>query len=798
MTVCFRRVLSVTQEITYYGCLSVAGFFLLLSFSPLTMRVRHLHTYLNERQLLKVSSLDEIKGRRIGIDAVYWLRGLPVYSDPLLGATGESSAALTFAVHDAVLRFHKAGITPVFVFRGIEPPGHRLFTQQQPQHEAWELYYSRDRESFVSLFAGCGNRLTAEDERLALKLLQQMGCETMQAAYVAPAQLSYLLEARYYQAVLGPPSMILFGVSRVITRVDLEAGLFVWLEKEELLSNLGLTGEQFSDSCLLAGTDYCLTFPYLNLAHLQAGGSPSFSFGSAVEFIRQAPISSYLQQFPSEQMKLEHIDGYCIGKCLLSYPLVLKETGDVEVLVCSSVQQPRALPLPPKDFSQVVGLRLPPAVYGQLAEGRLSREIAMALAQGEWIDPVQPAVDSLEFAEVFNEIVEYRRKALGLVAMRLHSKFHRRRVVFVRAVGEPGADSGAQALLPATGKNLERAWDVSAAAVAAELQRQGRQAVDIAFCLEWIANATEQQKNRLFGSEPAAAAAAAGTGKGAADMDSQALLAACILQLLDAVCLFTESGDSTVFGSALAEVPTDLQETVLVSLELLKLGLLTGDPLEAPKGRGYPQGVLLSLMESFRGFAPKDTAGGAVQRAALLLQRVALLLPLQQRPKSWWTGDLCMDLRGFNCVVSALRSALRQLADACLVSRLLKDPHLSKLIPPPTSDGGWLPSFPSTGCCMGLVMRFFLRYEGAPPQSSVSPLVAFETAIRGTYTSAEDPVRDICKAIRLWGVLGRVIRKLSLSVDVSELLQEVQLADMLLERQIEITGLAEHPAFPKP
>lgn len=758
------------------------------------MRVRHLHTYLQERQLLKVSSLEELKGRRIGIDAVYWLRGLPAYGDPLLGATGESAAALAAALQEEALQLRKAGLTPVFIFRGIEPPGHRLFMQQQPQQEAWEFYYSRGRESSVPLFAGCGGRLTSEDERLALKLLQQMGFETMQAAYLAPAQLSYLVEAGYLQAIVGPPSVILFGVSRVVTQLDLQASLFIWLEKEELLRTLGLTAEQLSDSCLLAGTDYCLTFPYLNLTHFQSGGSPSFSFGSAVEFIRQAPISSYLQQFPSEQMKFEHIDGYCIGKCLLSYPLVLKETGQIEVLESASLHQSRA-PLPPKDFAQVVGLRLPAAVYGQLAEGRLSREIATAFAQGEWIDAVQPAIDSLEFAEVFAEVIEYRRKALGLVAMRLHSKFQRRRVVFVRAVGEPGADTGAQALLPATGRNLQRAWDVSGAAVAAELQRQGRQTVDMAFCLDWIANATEQQKQRLFGTEPAVVA---GNGGAAPDIDSKALLAATLLQFLDAACLFTEAGDSTVFGSALAEVPTDLQEAVLVSLELLKLGLLIGDPLEAPKGRRYPEGLSLSLMQPYRGFSQKDTAGGAVQRAALLLQRVALLLPLQQRPRSWWTGDLCMDLRGFNCVVSALRSGLRQLSEACLVNRLLKSPQLSKLIPHPSADAAWIPTFPTSGCCLGLVMRFFLRYEPGPPQAGLSQLGAFEAAVRGAYSSAEDPVRDICKVIRLWGVLGRVIRKLNLSVDVSELLQEIQLADMLLARQVEATSLREHPAFPKP
>ena len=105
-------------------------------------------------------------------------------------------------------------------------------------------------------------------------------------------------------------------------------------------------------------------------------------------------------------------------------------------------------------------------------------------------------------------------------------------------------------------------------------------------------------------------------------------------------------------------------------------------------------------------------------------------------------------------------------------------------------------------------MRFFLRYEGLGPpphhhqqqqqqQQQQQRLEAFEASVREAYPSAEDPVGDICRAIRLWSVLGCVIRKLSLSVDVSELLQEIQMADLLLSSQIDLTGIRDHPAFPQ-
>ncbi|KAL8431965.1 hypothetical protein Efla_002802 [Eimeria flavescens] len=776
----------------------------------------------SERQLLNVSSLCELEGQRVGVDAVYWLRGVPAFADPLLAATGETRKSLLLALEREVHLLRKAGLSPVFVFRGIEPPGHRLFAQKQPQQEAWEAYYSGGKEAAMPLFAAAAGRLTAEDERLAMLLLQQLGCEVLQAPYLAPPQLAYLVQLGLVDLVLGPPSAILFGVSRVVTQLDMQASLFVWLEKHALLAALGVTLEQLVDSCLLAGTDYSLTFPYLNLSQFQ-GGAAAFSFGAAVEFIRQAPFSSYIQQFPSEEMRCEHVDGYCIGKCLVSYPLVLREDGDVCILEAGSAQ-PSRCSLPPKDFSQVVGLKLPAAVYVHLAFGLLSRELATALAQGDWLEPFEPPADSQEFSDAFAEVISYRRKALGLVTKCLHPKFQQRAVVFVRAAAGCPPATGVEALLPETGSNIGRPWGVSAAAVAAELQRQRRQQVDMAFCLQWVAAATGAEKRRLQGGESGAGAAAPAAAA-AADMDSNALLAATLLQLLDAACLFTEEGDSTVFGSALSEVPHDLQEDVLICLELLKLGLLTGEPLEARAGSSYPKGLLGDLLQPIRGVSVDGLGEGELQRASLLLQRVASLLPLQHKPGVWWAADVCLDLRGFACIVTALKAAMRQLAEAALLHQLLRNPKLTQHLPPAAARADWLPTFAASGCCLGLLMRFFIRYDGAPPSAARPPmggppagasaasggpqqagggggappssLSAFEAAVRAAYPSAEDPVGDLCRAIRLWRVVEGVLAKISALVDAADLMREVRGASALLEQRIAATGLASHPAYTK-
>lgn len=128
----------------------------------------------------------------------------------------------------------------------------------------------------------------------------------------------------------------------------------------------------------------------------------------------------------------------------------------------------------------------------------------------------------------------------------------------------------------------------------------------------------------------------------------------------------------------------------------------------------------------------------------------------------------------------------------------------AKVVPPATSCPRWLPAFESCGCCLGLVMRFFLRYEDPAEDSSSNSnqqqqqqrLETFEAEARAAYPSAVDPVRDLCLSLRLWGVLEGVVRTLHQSVDVSELLQEFEIADALLSRQLSRTGLRGHPAFP--
>ena len=81
------------------------------------------------------------------------------------------------------------------------------------------------------------------------------------------------------QAVLGPPGLLLFGLSKVIINIDFQQVLFDWIDVERILEKWSMSREQFVDACMLAGTEYCLTFPYLQVDQaLQERVSMPFSY----------------------------------------------------------------------------------------------------------------------------------------------------------------------------------------------------------------------------------------------------------------------------------------------------------------------------------------------------------------------------------------------------------------------------------------------------------------------------------------------------------------------------------------
>eukprot|EP00812_Abedinium_dasypus_P006697 NODE_1848_length_1049_cov_327.656942.p1 GENE.NODE_1848_length_1049_cov_327.656942~~NODE_1848_length_1049_cov_327.656942.p1 ORF type:complete len:283 (-),score=94.88 NODE_1848_length_1049_cov_327.656942:184-948(-) len=237
----------------------------------------------------------------------------------------------------------------------------------------------------------------------------------------------------------------------------------------------------------------------------------------------------------------------------------------------------------------------------------------------------------------------------------------------------------------------------------------------------------------------------------------------------------SEDGGMTVLGDVLKDAPTNLQEPCLVALEMMKFGVLSGEPFDAAQAhRPFPEQVKYPTPP----VAPKT-------KAILLLSRVMSLVPMKLK-NDMWNADVDFDLAAFHSLVRILKRALRQLVEASLGSILLKDLNRAKLLPPgfmcasPRKENhlespALLPTFMLPRACMGIVVRYFLEYHGDPK--------VFEKQLSQKFPCCLQPRKDLEYAFCFWDDLRRCVECVAQQLGAEELSEEMQLASEQLEAQ---------------
>ncbi|KAF4653850.1 hypothetical protein FOZ61_008641 [Perkinsus olseni] len=766
--------------------------------------------------------------------------------------------------------FSRYKIKPIFVFDGIVPPlQHQMFQQssQQQLDQAWTLSANgRDSEA-QKAFAVATSRINSDICHFAFHFLKSKGFEVIRAPYFASAQLAYMAANNLCQVVYGPPGLLLYGVKSVVLQMDFQKNKAEWVSLDHVLSKWYINREQFIDACLLAGTEYCLTYPYLNLDQFRGDNQPAaaahhagaFSFETAIEFIRQVPLNSWMQTFPTDDMRNDHVEGYCVCKLLLCYTPVLN-TIDLEVrpLSCGSghanphlcppgentpqmtinnpdgTQTPSPMPISfppthvcPSDMSTVLGERLPMTVYELLMMGFISSRLPLVLATGVWCDRQSPLIDSKEYRSLLIDLTnEYRTKALGIMAEKLNPALRDRPIICTAywEVGELAQSQQQQqsaqgappmGATPTTNRahllytlnredpNLRRIriprvkglrWMFTKADLEAEMRRQGAKTVDLRFCLQWHAN--EFQRDG-----PLVANLRNPNGPRAQPKDLNSLSALVHFQLLESLEYFSEDGGMTVLGDVLKDTPSRFQEPTLFALELMKFGVLTGDPFEPVDGSEFPVAVRY----------PKIETATEKQKSITLLSRVASLIPMKLKNDLWDT-TVEFDLAAFHSLVRLFKRTLRVLCESCLAEDLIENKSLIKMLPNNTfSPNGPLPSdldasgqrlpyhreprvaevgpspvlpvFMLPRTCMGIVMKYFMEWEAPQtrkPMSAAEKRAAFDENLRKKFACCVDPMKNLGVALEFWAEVKRCIVDISDQLGAEEMKQDVVKADMLL------------------
>jgi len=488
-----------------------------------------------------------------------------------------------------------------------------------------------------------------------------------------------------------------------------------------------------------------------------------------------------MHTFPTEDMRNDHVDGYCTCKVLVQNSPVLHISDHTIRPLGGGTQPGTPPPQVPYDFSNIMGEKLPNVLYYLMLTGVISHKLPQALAKGEWTDKSQPLVDTAEFRGLLHDLTDYRQKALGLIARQLTPTFQSKNIL-CKAFWEPHTvrqgSPGNEEKLPDSARIIQPIiadglrWQVHADAVVAEMNRQGTDRVDFKFCLQWHAREFDMDGPLIPQSGDIS-----GAHRPWCSNDAHGLSALVHFMVLEHLELIADDGGMTVLGNVLKDSPRHLQEATLFALEMMKFGVLSSLPFDAAQSdRPFPEQV---------GYPTQPVASRT--KAVLLLSRVMSLVPMKLK-NDMWNADVDFDLAAFHSLVRILKRTLRQLVEASLASVLLKDLGKVKLLPPsvmcatPNREDhlrtpALLPTFMLPRSCMGIVVRHFLEFRG--------DAASFQNATQLRFPCCMQPIEDLKLAFGFWSDLRRCVEAIAEPLECHELANEMKVAteELLLPQQ---------------
>ncbi|KAJ1725410.1 hypothetical protein LPJ53_000448 [Coemansia erecta] len=649
--------------------------------------------FVREMRLLQDTRLSALEGTRLGVEGHNWLRQLMHNTRDGDSVAMDGPAPGLEAAIVAELEFFRAqGITPVFVFSGlaVQRKDARWFGKDDHRpayrNAAWEAYWAGNAEQAQRGWATASPHAQGDMVPFVMRVLQAHGGECMRAPYSSWAQLAYLYrhETQAVHAVYASLDVLMFDVDRVVTQVNAGRGTFTWVQREQLLAQCAIGGEQLVDACILAGCDWCPTFPPLV-------GDLGFSFRAAVDTVAAYRTGFNAVQMLGEAVAPSYSDTFLRALCTVRYHVVLQADGSVAPLNAEQA---------PSDLHDIIGYRLPTAAYRLLARGAVHPPVLNMLAAGVW--PEFPPADNGEAAEYRGlvggwQCALYRRQCAALCEAL--GPFFRQRKVAMQTWFQPQADHVLhESKPPAKGAARPRPLEVRAGPAADAVRAP--------------AAALERCGDLVAPPKKGAAAAAANANAAAA---AAPVAAVALLSTLRDLGFVAGSGERTAAGSALqaglralgkAASPA-MQWAVVAGAVLLGQGLLTAERWSVSYDDEH---------------APVGGGGGSSQqqRHVRVLARVAALVP-QCRRSGGWRLALSRDVLAFN---SAVRLVHKAMGHAVETAGLI---HAVAAATSANGGGGGggqaealvellrdAPMECATGCAAALLVRALLAEHAAP------------------------------------------------------------------------------------
>ncbi|CDH60807.1 xpg i-region protein [Lichtheimia corymbifera JMRC:FSU:9682] len=699
------------------------------------MPIRHFDIFTAERRLLQTSGVQQLKDTRLGIEGNYWLRKI-LGKDPAVTAMGGIPLKLKDTVENEIKAFKANNIQPIFVFPGLsilrkDKPFSIEDRRPSTRANGWDLYDKNRLDSALQAWGNGGGIHLADLCNYVCHILHEHGIEFIRAPYSAWAQLAYMYThpRQIVSAVYGGTELLMFDVDKVITSIDFEKGNYMWMSKKTVLQDLHVSDDQFLDICLLAGFEYCNSFPPLNHSAMSMG----FTFKDVHDLVKHHKtgfntVQAYVDD-PSVS-KSHYVDMFCRARCVIKYHPIITDEGQV---------RPLNKEYAPNDIHEFIGYRLPDELYYYLMRGLISPQSINTLVSGVLIEnaPLDNG-DTTEYRNFLLGLLGIRTQTLSLLTQPLH-QFYQSRKIASHFYFDPttehimhhhpnynptsnGSSPSKNATLLNTVFESTRSWHVTQEVLDAEKKNQDTATVDIAFCMK----ATENETN--------AAKTISQTPSDKVLQQKDEIVANVLWKTLEIRDFLTSSKHiHTPWGHALQvalnttasnknKPSFHTQEALLTAMELIRFEVLTNKP----------------YTKSYSRIAGDEND----QRHIRLISRALSLLPMDIKPEAW-KGPFDRDLLVFNSFIKALNKSYRNLCEMLVLSLFLN--NLAEKERTDYFDiADSLPYASDVNVAMGLVTKQYLEHT-----LSSDAGVAIQ-AVESAFPLCKSVKQDLEQAFKFW------------------------------------------------
>lgn len=183
------------------------------------------------KPLSRKCGIEEFHGKTIGVDAMCWMhKGAFACSEELLLGKDTDKFVAFFLRMCELLRYYQ--IKPIIVFDGAKLPAkaiedqNRQESRQKARDEALDLHARRSRgeqidDRALAKATGGAIRVTTAMISRMMVVLRELGIEFLVAPYEADAQLAYMCQSGWLDAVISEDSDLLaYGCPNTLLKMD--------------------------------------------------------------------------------------------------------------------------------------------------------------------------------------------------------------------------------------------------------------------------------------------------------------------------------------------------------------------------------------------------------------------------------------------------------------------------------------------------------------------------------------------------------------------------------------------------